>query len=98
MVPRRLFRVVGRPNHVESCLCTDETFAQPQALGFFGVVRLGNKRLQIANMAIPEPDIGPLPGFEAFSIPIAGEHAFAGEERSDVRMIETFALENCPPA
>src|ERR1700759_1159331 len=48
-------------------------------------------------MAIPQPDISPLPGFEALSIPIAGEHAFPGEERSDVRMIETFALKIVVP-
>ena len=69
-----------------------ETFRETQALGFFGVVGLGDERLQTANMAIPQPDIGPLPGFEAFSVPIAGEHAFAGEERADFRMVETFAL------
>ena len=43
-------------------------------------------------MAIPQFNIGRLSGFEAFGIPVAGEHAFAGEERANFRVIETFAF------
>jgi hypothetical protein len=38
-------RVVGRSNHLESSLGVGQTLRETQALGFFGIVHLGDERL-----------------------------------------------------
>jgi hypothetical protein len=75
----QLLRVVGRPDYCKSSLRVFEALGETQSLGFFGIVRLRDERSQTADMAIPEPDIGRLPGFKAFGVPVTGEHAFAGK-------------------